>query len=632
MFKLPHFDRKQRHVYDNYLRQDEKSEKQVTFMKENRVFGFSIYFLVFLIVTKLLYIVVEMVYNSIVLDGNSTLGLSLEELQNIEHLGLLVSTTGLVLLIQPLIYKVSLYFTLRDARDAILRMIFIAISSFFLYLVTYNSFQAFTDYLISQAKEERYDAYYLTMLKEGFLNNILSYSSFIVDRPSEDGQHPFSVQDKVVGLNLYLLLFVDEHVIQKMVDEGAENVYRLRLKEFIAKDYPEKEAKIINLSARVRYFWHKYNRLKEDANQALSEMIRPEKIRKDYESLMERLHEEYELYHYDNENFKNTITLSIDGDVSPKTSDAGEWKKRHGDVEMNLNSFDAYIDALSVKEHIIELAKKRYHVKLGYGFDGSFKSFKKYYLNSLDFHADSIIRQKVEKKLQKYGVRNAALDYDWDTFISLPFIEELLQKRIPDAKLRAQVLSIIKARDIKRFYSEVYLPHIEKLIRKSVFISKERFDEDPKAKKFGDDALRLLYIPPLAIFFSSLFGVLNFIIMVVYAIYLYLWIKRYRHRQLGSWSILGIKSSLLLTKLFFAALFIYVPIQLSEGKSHDYPILNRLFNEDAQDINKPFLYTMQWLLTTEPMIYKIGQSTRKMLPPKLLEHYGISHSKAPRQE
>ncbi len=562
-----------------------------------------------------------MIYNSIVLDGNSTLGLNLEELQNIENMGLLVSTTGLILLVMPIIYKIALYFTLRDARDAVLRMIFITISSFFLFLVTYNGFQAFTNYLLDQAKEERYNAYYLTMLKEGFLNDILSYSSFIVDKKS-DTKRVFTVEDKVVGLNLYLLLFVDDQVIQKMVHEGAENVYKLKLKEFIAGDYPEKEARIINLSARVRYFWHKYNKLKEDANEELALMIKPEKIRENYESLMEKVKEDYELYRYDSENFQNTIAISIDADNSSSALQKN-WDEKHQGIEMNLNSFEAYLHADSVKEQILKLAEKKYQTRLGYAFDGSFESFKKYYLNSLDFHADSIIHQKVQKKLQKYGVRDADLDYDWEKFISLPFIEELLQKRIPDDKLRSQILSIIREKDIKRFYDEVYLPNIEGLIRESVFISKERFNTDPDAQKIGDDALKLLYIPPLAIFFSSLFGVLNFIVMLVYIISLFFWYRSYRHQELTTWSVIGIKSSLLAAKIVFAALLIYLPIRLSEGKSRDYPILNRLFNEDAKDINLPFLYTMQWLLTTEPLIYTIGKATRTSLPPEFLARYGI---------
>lgn len=624
MLKFSGSTKTEKRIYDNYLKRDEKSARQVTFINENRVFGFSIYFLIFLIAAKFIYIVVEMVYNSIVLDGNSTLGLSVENLHNIEQMGLLVSSTGFILLILPLIYKFSLYFTVRDTRNAVLRMIFIALTSFFLFLVTYNSFHMFTNYILDRAKQERYNAYYLTMLKEGILNNILSYSSFMIDKNTDAQNHSFSVEDKVVGLNLYLLLFVDHRVIQKMVDEGAENIYKLKLKEFIASDYPDKEARIINLAARVRYFWHKYNKLKENANKELALLVKSENIQRHYSRFIGNIEDDYELYRYNSENFQNTIAISLDDSRDVLSSPPKEQLKiSRPDIEQNLNSFNEYIHSDSVKKHMIELAEKKYHIRLGYEFDGTFESFKKYYLNSLDLLAATIIHKKVQKKLQKYGVRKADLDYDWKKFISLPFIEELLQKRIPDKTLRHQVLSIIKDKDIKRFYSEIYLPEIEKLMKESIYISKERFDTDPKAQKIGDDALKLLYIPPLAIFFSSLFGVLNFIIMLVYILFLVLWFKKFKTMQLTTWKVIRIKSSLLATNLLFASILIYVPIRLSEKKAHNYPILNRLFTEDAQNINQPFLYTMQWLLSAEPMIYTIGKSARAFLPTDFIKRYGI---------
>ena len=92
---------------------------------------------------------------------------------------------------------------------------------------------------------------------------------------------------------------------------------------------------------------------------------------------------------------------------------------------------------------------------------------------------------------------------------------------------------------------------------------------------------------------------------------------------MSTWKVIGFKTSLHATQLMFAFLLIYTPIQLSEQKTQDYPILNRLFNVDSKEVNRVFLYTMQWLLTTEPFIYTIGKNTRSLLSSEFLDAYGI---------
>ena len=616
------------HVYDRYLKRDEDSTDQRQLTKEIRVFGFSVYFLLFLIITKSLYILAETIYNSIVVDGNSTLDLTQENLQNIQDLGLLVSTTGFILLILPLIYKLSLYVTIKDVKNAFLRVIFIVVSSFFIFLVTYTAFERLTDYIIEKAKNERYDAYYLTMLKNGILNNILGYSSFIVDRNTTDGKHDFSIEDKVVGLNLYLLLFVDDKVIQNMVDHGVDNIYRFQLKKFIERDYAGQEQKIINLASRVRYFWHKYNLLKTQANEEISHLQEPIVIEQTYNRFMETLKEEYELYKFDKENLKNSISISLQSTPKDASELQIKWEKRHGTVDIDIDSFENYLKDESVKLKMAALSKDTFHTRLGYEFNGTFESFIPYYNNSIDLLSDAIIYREVEKKLNRYGLKKVSLQYDWESFIAQPFIEDLLKKRIQNDELRANVLSIVKDRDLERFYNEIYLPEVEKQLKKSLYISKESFLNDPASQKIGDDALKLLYIPPLAIFFSSIFGLLNMIILIAYIFVLFWWYYKLRKSRLDKRRLYTMRGSFFGIQLLMAAVLIYLPIQLSAHKTKNYPLLDKLFHDDAKEINKTFLLTMQWLISAEPIIYTVGKYSREeLLSPEFLDTYGIQSDK-----
>ncbi len=610
-------------VYDKYLKRDEDSRSQRKMSKEIRVFGFSISFLIFLITAKIIYIIIEMIYNSIVVDGNSTLGLSIEELHNIEHLGLLVSTTGFILLILPFIYKFSHYFTLGDIRNAFLRAIFIITSSFFIFLLTFNTFQSLTSYIIDQAKDERYNAYYLTMLKDGMLNNILGYSSFIVDKHSDAEPHHYSVEDKVVGLNLYLLLHTDDQVIKKMVNQGIDNIYRFKLKKFIETDYALKEAKIINLASRVRYFWHKYNLLKEEANEEISHLKDPNMSEQKFHSFMQELQLRYDLFRIDQEHFKNRIKICLNPTEERTSSLQKEWETAHGSANFNINTFDEYLNDEAIRINVATLAEKQFHIRLGYEFNGTYESFIPYYQNSIDLLSQEIIYQRVEKKLGRYGLRDVSLDYDWDTFVTQPFLDDLMKKRIDNKQLREKVLSIIIDQNMHRFFDEIYLPEVEKLVKKSIYISRDDFKNDLDSQQIGDNALRLLYIPPLAIFFSSVFGVLNMIVLVAYIFLLLWWFYSIKNQKLDRIRLAKIRGTFFALQMIFAAILIYIPIKESTSKTEDYPILHQLFTVDSQQINRPFLYTMQWLLSSEPIIYAIGKKSRHYLDSELLLTYGI---------
>lgn len=69
-----------------------------------RIFGLPIYFLVIIILLKIVYLLVESSYNTIVLDSGVVKDFSEEIFNNLELLGHNITSIGVTLLLMPLCY------------------------------------------------------------------------------------------------------------------------------------------------------------------------------------------------------------------------------------------------------------------------------------------------------------------------------------------------------------------------------------------------------------------------------------------------------------------------------------------------------------------------------------------------
>jgi len=600
-------------------------------LQQNKILGFSIAFLVVLLVIKLLYVLTETVYNSIVLDGIASSDLTIEQLNNIESLGHVVSSVGFIILILPLLYKLAYYFTLKDIKGGMLRLIFMIILAFFLFLITFRVFENIMETLVERASNQRYNAYYVTILKQGILNDVLSYSTLI--DPKSDGEkspknQKFSVEDKVILLNLYLLLFSEENVVDKMIDKGVENIYRLRLGEYIKKDYPLQEENVLRIANRVRFFWKKYNELKIEANNKINDAKSEKAILKSYKDFMESLNNSYVKYQLEQDRIAHKISFSLQGKNNKSSRNIKEeWLQSVGDISMHLNTFEEYLTDFKIKKRIIEKAQEDIGISLGYEFDYSLESFTKYYLNSYNDIASAIIKNNVKKALYRFGIRDIKLDLDWEKFVDQPFIMDLLKKRISDDEIREHVIKLVKERNIDHFYKHIYLPKVEQLFKKSIYISEEEFHNGKE--ELGDMAIKSLYIPPVAIVFSSLFGLLNFVILVVMSLFVVVWFLKLRKIRASIKNIVSIRFTLLSSKIMLVALLIGFPFILNKNAFKEYPVIEQMQSYDNDQTVQSFLNTLHILLSYEHIIYSVGKEIRKYIDEDLLKEYGIKPTVEP---
>jgi len=607
------FDKKIEEISENSL------------LQQNKILGFSIAFLIVLIVIKILYVLTETIYNSIVLDGIASPDLTVAQLENIEFLGHVVSSVGFIILILPLLYKLSYYFTLKDIKGGFLRLVFMSILAFFLFLITFRVFEIIMDTLVERVSEQRYDAYYITMLKQGILNDVLSYST-LIDPESSSEERPqyqnFSTEDKVILLNLYLLLFSEENVVDKMINRGIDNIYKLKLANFIKEDYPEKEANVLRLAKRVRFFWKKYNELKEEANKKISGIKNEETILNVYQEFMKGLSTDYTVYQLKQERIAHKISFSLKGTSSKDSKKIKEeWLQSAGDISMHLDTYEEYLNDFKVKQQIIEKAKKRLGISLGYEFNYTLESFTEYYLNSYDDVKETIVRNSVTNALKRFGIKQVDLNLSWEEFVTQPFIITLLEKRISDAEVREHVIKLVKERNVAHFYDHVYLPKIEQMLQQSIYISKEDFNTTKQ--ELGNMAIKSLYIPPVAIAFSSLFGLLNFVILIVMSIFVVVWYLKIRTLPASIKNIVSIKFTILASKVLLIAVLVSFPFVINKDAFAEYPVIEKIKKSEHDLAVEGFLNSLHVLLTYEQYVYATGKKLRGYLDSATLEQYGI---------
>lgn len=181
-----------------------------------RIFGLPIYFLVIIILLKIVYLLVESSYNTIVLDSGVVKDFSEEIFNNLELLGHNITSIGVTLLLMPLCY----WFIQKIFNKSELVKFFstIAVSSI-IYVSIFFSLTYLMEYIVEQNKDKRYSAYYLNILKNGIANNVLGHSSIL--KFEDNKEQDFSVDEKVIINNIFLLSYIDENkVVEKIATVG----------------------------------------------------------------------------------------------------------------------------------------------------------------------------------------------------------------------------------------------------------------------------------------------------------------------------------------------------------------------------------------------------------------------------
>jgi len=233
-----------------------------------KIFNYPIYLLLFIIISKMLYLIAESIYNTIVLDVGIIKTPTKEIYDNLEVLGHNITSIGVTLLLFPLIYWIFSIFIKKET----FRFFYTIGVSFLIYLSVYASLDYAIDYIIQKNKNQRYEAYYLNILKNGISNNILGHSDILDFNKGED--EDFSTEEKVIINNIFLLSYIDKtNIIRKMETVGMDNFLKYYKDKKYKNEFKQYNDEFMQLANKVKKLYIEYQKIQKKANKEYSKNI-----------------------------------------------------------------------------------------------------------------------------------------------------------------------------------------------------------------------------------------------------------------------------------------------------------------------------------------------------------------------
>ena len=149
-------------------------------------------------------------------------------------------------------------------------------------------------------------------------------------------------------------------------------------------------------------------------------------------------------------------------------------------------------------------------------FDYSYAQFKRYYISSLSKKKKMMITAFYEGMKKELGENDIKLSDSWDEFVMSLFIEKKIKKGRSDfdEQTLKRMQTLLISKDIGDFREKVYLPSMQGKIKNQIY-TEDDFQNLPTVMKKGDDALKLLYVPPFALALSMIALVLNLVTVMV---------------------------------------------------------------------------------------------------------------------
>ena len=189
---------------------------------------------------------------------------------------------------------------------------------------------------------------------------------------------------------------------------------------------------------------------------------------------------------------------------------------------------------------------------------------------------------------KELGENDIKLSYTWDDFIMSKYISDKIKngKSDFDEKTLKRMQALLISKNVGDFRSKVYLPSVEDKMEKQTYTEKE-FMTLPEAMQKGDDALKLLYVPPFALGLSMVGLLLNLITVMVMISALFPTIHK--------------RTRLILKPILFA-LFIFMPYILSTSTNTNTPLIDEALKNNLK--MERYVKFLEWLKYYEEINYK----------------------------
>jgi len=509
---------------------------------------YPIYLFIVILVSKVGYIVVESFYNYYVLTITTSADLSQKTMEALNENGHRISAIGITLLVVPLLYHIFKRFNINIVVSLI-------ISSFITYFIAYEGLNIAVDKIVQINKDKRYDAYYVNIFKYGILNNIFSYDSFINN--DKITTNTLDVKDRILLTNSFLLLYADKDLIEKLKQRGKEKVADLYIQRDAKEDY-EKQFDIFKKSSQdISKLWNKLNNSKKQIKDNL-EKLDDNHIKTSYNKFINSLKQNYTKYKKINSKIKEETS---DHKINQAYYDLKKYfryqryTKAQREYKTNMiNKFGHYIEpsiwldsdnkltknhikyiitseiknklkdklgnlpfGLSVKEFMyndetkltVMKQLKKNDILIPYEFDYSYKQFRKYFKVMASKKINKAYKSFYFKLNEELGKNDIKLNMNYKQFIYSDYIKNKIKQKIPNEDID-NMLKALYSKDLANFKKIIYLPKVVDKVNEMMY-KKEDFKDGAIVSKKGDEAIKLLYIPPFALSVSIIAILLNII-------------------------------------------------------------------------------------------------------------------------
>ena len=583
---------------------------------------YPLYLFLTILVAKIAYVSVESFYNYYVLVTTTNADLNEATLKELNKNGHIISAIGITLLIVP-----NFYFLFKKLSEKTLYFS-MAVSSIIVYIFAYNLLNYTVDYIVESNKDKRHDAYYVNIFKYGVLNNIFVYNSFI---PHEKIiNNTLDINDRILLTNTFLLLHVDRNLIEKLKYRGKGVVADIYINKYKKEDFDTKYSQFKEAAQQTAKVWNEFNNARKKLKKYQNKLINKKEIKKAHNQLIASLRKKYNEYDKANKIYKkeiarqalnntknnlnryfryknyaraqkqyrDTMNAKFGHYINPYrwTNKYGkvttqkikkvlkeELEKKTGGLELGLSPKE-FINQVDIK---VEVAKKLKEngVLIPYSFDYTYNAFEKAYTSAVIKKYNNAPLEFYKKLNVKIGKNDLKLSFTWDDFIYSNWLKQKIKSKITatNKKDLHNIIEALKTRDLANFKKMVYLPNVLKEVNQMMY-SQNDFKDRGVAVQKGNEAIKLLYIPPFALAVSILALLLNLLTVLSMSLTLF-----------------NIKKSYAVAiKFIFIVLLVLLPVFIDYGK-----LENKFLESAKNETIKEYLNFLNWISFYEKINYTI---------------------------
>jgi len=537
-------------------------------------------FLIFIILAKLSYLFLEVYYNGYLIEVITNNSITPELLETLESLGHNVSSIGLTLLLTPLFYLLFKRFV-HFPKVAPLAVAAFMVLSFFTF---HSLLTSLMDKVVDTYKEKRYSSYYVSTFKYAMLNGSLGYETFM---PKENLKN-FDVLDRVLVANMFLLNYIDDSLIDNLIDRGQEQFIDVFILKYSFEDYDKSRKSFENRVKTITNYYNHYIEKSKNINNKFIGMDSDAIVSKMYAQFTKALSKQYQKYE------KAVIKYELAIDVEDPKKYAILEKKALRKFHLKYKGLPTDLSARAFYNHkvvraltIKKLKEKGLYVSKNFNYSKA--DFAKAYKNKIHraFKKEkkqfySQLKEKTGKSLP-FGLSYSKFAYRFKNDFKAEFGD----------KYSKVAYHMLVSRDSSEFYAKLYKPYFTENNLDKYLLSRADFEGDKNAK-LGDSAIKHLYVPPFAIAISLLTGILNFISVVGFLVFMFLKLNVSSSKEFF------IKSAFKLVLL--SGFYFYPYYEVSNLHIlQKYKALEKLQeNETAA----PYIKVLEWIMVYEKMTYQ----------------------------